>query len=168
MTTETIRLMLDYHIWANRQVWQCIESISDEQFTQEHKHSIGSVHNQAFHLMFTDWYTLVWLEGQVPAKDDPAFLHQESYPDRAAIREKWDLLESELNAFAESLTDEKLATPMNVPMGDAGGFDTNWGEILLTTVNHGTNHRAQILAVINQLGGETVEQGLFFYLLQRK
>ncbi|KAA3658929.1 MAG: hypothetical protein DWQ04_23660 [Chloroflexi bacterium] len=167
MKTETIRLMLDYHIWANRQLWDCIESLSDEQFTQEHGHSIGSVHNQAFHLMFTDWYTMVWLEGRVPAKDDPAFLNQESYPDRIMIREKWDKLEGDLNAFVESLTDEKLAEAMTVPMGDDVEFDTNWGEILLTTVNHGTNHRAQTLSVINELGGETVEQGLFFYLMQR-
>lgn len=167
MQVETIRMLLDYHIWADRQVWKCVESISDVQFTQEHGHSIGSVHNQVFHLMFTDWYTVVWLEGRVPQQDDPAFIKQDAYPHRTAIREKWDQIENELNAFAESLTDEKLAVLLTVPIGEDVSFDTNWGEALLTTVNHGTNHRAQILALINEFGGETVEQGLFFYLMQR-
>jgi uncharacterized damage-inducible protein DinB len=37
----------------------------------------------------------------------------------------------------------------------------------LHVINHGTDHRAQILAMLNQLGGETVEQDLIFYLREK-
>ena len=37
-------------------------------------------------------------------------------------------------------------------------------EVLLHMVNHGTDHRAQILARLHELGAETVEQDLMLYL----
>ena len=36
--------------------------------------------------------------------------------------------------------------------------------ILLHVVNHGTDHRAQILAMLQQVGGRTAEQDLLGYI----
>ncbi|MCP5098068.1 MAG: hypothetical protein GY943_21175 [Chloroflexi bacterium] len=167
MQLETVRTMFDYHIWANRQVWDCIESITYELFTQEHDHSIGSLHNQAYHLMHTDWSTALWFAGLMPKEGDPDYITQEEFPDRASIRQKWDEAEAKFSAFLESLTDEKLNETMQMPKSKEETFDTNLGEMLMATFNHGTNHRAQIMALINKFGGKTVEQGLYFYLMGR-
>jgi uncharacterized damage-inducible protein DinB len=41
-------------------------------------------------------------------------------------------------------------------------------EILAHVVNHGTDHRAQILSLLFQLGAPTVEQDLILYLWEQK
>ena len=42
-------------------------------------------------------------------------------------------------------------------------------EILLHAANHGTDHRAQILAILNQhFGIETVEQDMIIFLAERQ
>jgi len=46
--------------------------------------------------------------------------------------------------------------------------NTRW-EILLHVASHATDHRAQILAMLNQrFGVQTMEQDLLFYLLEAK
>jgi uncharacterized damage-inducible protein DinB len=36
--------------------------------------------------------------------------------------------------------------------------------VLLHVVNHGTDHRAQILGMIDRMDGPTIEQDLIFFL----
>lgn len=168
MNVETIRSLFDYHIWANNQVWSCVESLTDEQFTQEDDYSISSVHNQTFHLMQTDWSSAYFLKhGTWPGPDAPDAVKKEEYTARAAIRRKWDDVEGWLRQAGETLTDEQLQTVIPLPAGDGQTFDVSLWELLYTIINHGTNHRAQILALIKKLGGETVEQGIYFYYMQR-
>jgi uncharacterized damage-inducible protein DinB len=41
-------------------------------------------------------------------------------------------------------------------------------EVFFGVVNHGTNHNAQILALLHQYGAPTVEQGYYFYRLEHQ
>ena len=41
-------------------------------------------------------------------------------------------------------------------------------EVLIHVVNHGTDHRAQILARLHELGAPTLEQDLMLYLWERE
>jgi uncharacterized damage-inducible protein DinB len=164
---KTMRSLMDYHIWADRQVWECVESITEEQFTQEHDYSTGSIHNQIFHLMFGDWSTVAYMTGGMPDKDDPAYLKQADFPTRESIRRRWNEAEEGLQNYVETLTDEQLQAEMSVPKGDGETFQATLWELLYSHVNHGTNHRAQILALLAQMGAKTVEQGAYFYLMQR-
>lgn len=121
-----------------------------------------------FHLMSSDnWLAQYILQGQVPAPDDPAAPQQTDYPDRASLRAGWDDVEQELTGVVTALSDKQWNETLTLPSGNDDTFATTLGELFVTNVNHGTNHRAQVLALINELGGHTVEQGFYFYLLQR-
>ena len=168
MSVETINSLLEYHIWANNQLWSCVESLTDDQFNQEDDYSIGSVYNQTFHLMQTDWSSAYFFQnGSWPGPDVPDAVTKEAYTSRSAIRSKWDEAEVTLRQAVATLTDEKLATTMSLPAGDDKTFDVSLWEFLYSIVNHGTNHRAQTLALISKLGGKTVEQGVYFHYMQR-
>jgi uncharacterized damage-inducible protein DinB len=39
-------------------------------------------------------------------------------------------------------------------------------QVLLHVVNHGTDHRAQLLRLLNDLGGETTSQDYIFYVYE--
>ncbi|MEM7118139.1 MAG: DinB family protein [Chloroflexota bacterium] len=167
MSKNLINSLIDYHIWANRQVWECVTALSDEAFTAEVDYSIGSIHNHIFHLMFTDWSSVGMLQGNMPSQDDPNYLKQEDFGERDKIRVAWDAAEAGLRAFVAVVTEEQLANEIQLPGMDGATFTATLAELMISLMNHGTNHRAQLLRAIHQAGKPTVEQGIYFYFMQR-
>lgn len=164
---QQIEDLLAYHIWANREVCNYAESLTQAQFQQEHDYSTGSVAKQLFHLMQTDWFTPPTLKGGFPDPNSPEAPKEEDYPDVASLRAKWESLEADLREAVLALSEAEWLRPYTLSFGKDMSIDTNAWEMFVTSVNHGTNHRAQTLALIDQLGGKTGEQGYFFYLMQR-
>lgn len=163
MNKQSIITLFEYHIWANHQVWECLDSITAEQFTEDVDYSHGSLQSQFFHLMQSDNYVPYMLE-KPPVGGE---VKKEDFLEMANMRSHWDNVESGMMAVLAETDDEKLAGMTPLPAGDSTSVDVPMWEALLSIVNHGTNHRAQILMQLHKLGGKTVEQGLYFYMLQR-
>jgi uncharacterized damage-inducible protein DinB len=82
--------------------------------------------------------------------------------DRAAIRARWDAVEEMMRAYLAGLTNEMLSEkPIVDPEEDQNL--TTW-QVLLHVVNHGTDHRAQLLRLLNDLGVKTTSQDYIFYV----
>lgn len=72
--------------------------------------------------------------------------------------------------YVYSLTQAQLdeIVPYELPQHDIKASH-KCGELLLHVANHATDHRAQILAMLNQeFGATTCEQDLLFYLLDKR
>ncbi len=152
MLAESIRTYYQYHFHINRKLWDDIVSqLSDEQFTEELHYSVGSVRNQVVHIMETDYRWFSELAGDpLPPYSDP-----EVYPTREKVREMWDEIEAMMHTYLDGLTDEAAAQPFE-------GI-TVW-QSLLHVVSHGMDHRAQLMAMLNQKGIETFPQDYALYL----
>ena len=164
MDAKALTRLYEYHIWANNQVWDCLESINAEQFTQDSEYSTGSLQKQLYHLMGTDAYAITMLNLEIPG----GHLNEEDYVEMAPMRAKWDEIEATIKQGLANISDESLQAMIPVPTGD----DDKTIEVPLweghaSIINHGTNHRAQILMQLHKLGGKTVEQGLYFFMLQQ-
>lgn len=170
MNIEIIQKLFDYYCWANQRVWQCIQTLSDEHYFRPNSYSIGSVHEQVFHLMLSDSMVLAMLHsGRPTIPGDPAFLAIEDYPTRDHICQKRCELEEGLKAYIQLLTDDDLKRPIPMPdYLDGTMKHSELWEVFFGVVNHGTNHNAQILALLHQYGVPTVEQGYYFYRLEHQ
>jgi len=160
MNADAIRNMYDYHFTINRKIWdQCIVTLTDEQFTQDVHYSIGSARNQVVHMMNIDDRWFSGLRGE----EVPAFIDPVQFPKREVIREKWDAVELRMRDYLSKLTDEMLPT---IPFKEQDKDDTTqlW-QILMHVINHGTDHRAQLLSLLNQLGVKTFPQDYFFFVI---
>jgi uncharacterized damage-inducible protein DinB len=164
MNSEAIHRLFQYQQWANGRVWDCIEKLSDEQFRQDHDYSTGSIHNQVFHLMESELYTMTFFNKEVFA--EMKGLKQEDFSTRAEIRTQWDKYIKRVDDVLATLTDEKLQSKAQMPSSTGTIPERPLWECLMAMINHATDHRAQILALIHQLGGETCEQGFFFFMLE--
>ena len=164
MNLETLRQLYQYDRWANAQVWACVEKLSDDQFTQESDYSIGSVHNQVFHLMGSELWAMKLFGEEID--DEMKALKQDDFPTRAAIRSQWDRHIQRLDSALDALTEEKLQAPVEVPL--ASDLKGALWEYLMANVNHAMDHRSQILALIHKLGGETCEHEFWFYMMDRQ
>jgi len=76
----------------------------------------------------------------------------------------WDALEGEWRTFVERLNDTDLDTTITYRTLSSGEtLQTPLWLILAHILNHSTDHRAQTLALIHQVGGKTVAQDLMLY-----
>ena len=86
--------------------------------------------------------------------------------DRNAIRAHWDQVEQRMQAYLAQLQDNHLfEKPIKEPEEDKDLF--TW-QVLLHVANHGTDHRAQLLRVIHDMGIETTSQDFIFYVYDHK
>ncbi len=160
MNVDHFRTLFEYNTWAHRRVWDCVMRLDEAQYRQPCDYSIGSVHEQLVHTFGAE---RLWLQRSkgIPATGLPK---AEEVPDRAALRADWDALTDEWRAFVNGLTDADLERVMTYTSiaGNQTRHTPLW-LMLMQILNHGTDHRAQTLALIHQLGGETIAQDLLFY-----
>ncbi len=163
MDADSIRMMFDYSYWAHRRVWRCIEQLTDEQFTRPFEYSIGSVHAQVVHVMSAEEVWYFRLQGESPS----AMRRPEELPTRAEIRRKWDVIERDFRRYLNTLNDADLWTMMGYRTTSGKPMRESRAGILMHLVNHGTDHRAQILGLLHQLGAPTLEQDMILYLREQ-
>lgn len=160
MNAAYFRRMFDYNYWAHRLVWDCVLELSEEQYRRPCDYSVGSVHEQVVHTIGAEWLWVQRVRGESP---DP-FLQPDDFPTRDDVRAKWDKVEVAWRAFIGNLTDGQLARNFVYTSihGNTRREQPLW-EGLAQVVNHGTDHRAQTLALIHQVGGRTLEQDFILY-----
>ncbi|MBK8904934.1 MAG: DinB family protein [Anaerolineaceae bacterium] len=160
MNVEAFRYFYNYHFAENRSLWdRYIAPLTYEQFVQEAAYSHGSVREQLVHLIDVDDIWFSELQNIEPFDPIPQATGQE---DRATIRAHWDRVEQKMRAYLADLQDEMLFTkPIQEPDEDQNLIV--W-QVLLHVVNHATDHRAQILRQLNDLGVETVSQDFIFHV----
>jgi uncharacterized damage-inducible protein DinB len=155
---EILKRLADYDRALWQQTWESIFALTEGQFTQSLPYSHGSVRDQMVHVAAT---VKRWLGGLKEVRDarswrpDPA-----DYPSPAQAMALWQGAAQDLEAFLSSLTEEDLE---RVPRGMRGPM---W-QVIAHLVNHGTDHRAQVLRALHDFGAPTFDQDLVFYLWRR-
>jgi len=164
MTPESIRTLYDYNYWAYDRMWECVSQLTNEQFTEELGYSYGSIRNQLVHVISA---TPRWL-ARIKGEPVPAQAQFEEYPTIAATRHKWDEEKAKTLAYIYALDQAQLdrMAHWEIPTRQMVEDNRQW-ELLLHLVNHGADHRIQILATLElHYKIKTFEQDLLFYLLE--
>jgi uncharacterized damage-inducible protein DinB len=116
------------------------------------------VRDQFIHLMGVDDVWFSELEGAEPLEPIPPV----DGDDRAIIRAHWDRVEQRVRNYLTALREDMVfAKPIKEPVEDNNLIV--W-QVLLHVVNHGTDHRAQLLRLLNDLGVKTMAQEYIFYV----
>ena len=158
MNANAFRHFYGCHFAENRNMWDtAITPLSPEQFTHAVGYSHGSVRDQIVHLMSVDD---TWFSGsrgvEIPERLDPA-----RFDDRTVIRAHWDKVEQNMRDYLSKLRDDML---FEKPFADGEDKDLTLWQVLLHVVNHGTDHRAQLLRLLNDLRVKTTSQDYIFYV----
>jgi len=159
MNANAFRYFYGYHFAENRKIWdRYVSQLSHEQFTQPAGYSHGSVRDQIVHLMDVDEIWFCELRGVEPSEPLPPA----DFDDREVIRARWDSIEQSMRDYLAELRDDMLFDkPIKEPDEDR---DLIVWQVLLHVANHGTDHRAQLLRLLNDLGVETSYQDYIFYV----
>jgi uncharacterized damage-inducible protein DinB len=160
MNANAFRHFYDYHFAENRKIWDTvITSLSHEQFTQPVGYSHGSVRDQIVHLISVDdtWFSA--LQGL----EIPEPLHPANFDDLKIIRAHWDIVEKNMRNYLAKLRDDMLSEK---PFADGEDKDLILWQVLLHIGNHGTDHRAQLIRILSDLGIKTASQDYIFYVYE--
>lgn len=163
MNLTAIRRLYAYHFALHDQLWASVDHLTDAQFVQDIPYSIGSVRHHMVHLLSVDqrWFA------RVMAAPLPDRLVYEAYPTKASARADWDAITPRLKASVmNELTDADLMHQITYavrrPQGTIHHTSPVW-EILVHVVNHGTDHRAQLLRLLHDFGAPTFEQDMVIH-----
>jgi uncharacterized damage-inducible protein DinB len=151
---DHIRAMINYNYALFDKLWESIMELSDERFLAPLSYSHGSIRNQIIHVATTD---IRWVRGLKEQPDSRGFsLNPVNYPTRSEARNRWASSVKEVMEFVSELDEDRLVyTPQ-------GMYGPVW-QILAHIVNHGTDHRAQILHTLHEFGAPTFDQDLILY-----
>jgi uncharacterized damage-inducible protein DinB len=160
MNADAFRHFYEYHFSENRKIWGYITQLTPEQFMQPVGYSHGSVRDQIVHLMSCDDTWFSELQG-IDSLEPPPPADAEN---RQIIRAHGDRVEQRMREYLGELRDEMLFDmPIREPEEDQ---DLLVWQVLLHVANHGTDHRAQILRVLNDLGVNTTYQDYIFFVYE--
>ena len=165
MTVDDLRRLYDYGYWANRKLFQVMEQMAPEQFTQPVAGSYGSIRNTMVHVMSAEWG---WLDRCGGPKRGPQ-LSADDYPTVAALAEAWTRVERHVRTFLDGLRDEDLGrlVEFTLPRG-IGTRVMALGELMQHAANHAVHHRGQVTLLIRLLGYTPGNVDLLIYDAEKR
>ena len=101
-----------------------------------------------------------WLAG-LKSLEDVGHLNFEDYQTKAAAREIFESVASDLAEYVPTLTETDISSA-NDKIREA-----RW-KILLHITNHGTDHRSTVLQRLHEFGAPTFDQDFVIWLWDRK
>ena len=116
-----------------------------------------SVRDQIVHLISVDD---TWFSG-LRGVEIPEPLNPSNFDDRQIVRAHWDNVEQNMRDYLANLRDDML---FEKPFADGEDKDLILWQVLLHVGNHGTDHRAQLLRLLNDLGVKTESQDYIFFV----
>ena len=144
----TLRGLLAYTIWADRQVLESLAEVPADELERDLGTSFGSVLGTMRHILASEQ---VWLSRFIGAP--VAQVAEEShYPDLPTLANGFVELWPQLEWLLASLTEEQLAGEFAWVNSRGESHSAPFRQCVLPLVNHATYHRGQVVAQLRQLG----------------
>jgi uncharacterized damage-inducible protein DinB len=160
---DYIRLIWDYNYWAHHKLLDALATVSEADYMKSVPYSIGSLHEQTVHTM---WAEGIWLYHRIQAKERPEWTAKD-YPNLAAVRQHWAQVEADWRSYLAELTEAELERVIEVKRATGEISHRSVAQIAMHVVNHGTDHRGQILRIIHDCGGVTFGQDMIGYFREK-
>ena len=164
LSLDYIRTIWDYNYWGYYKILKSLATVSAEDFAKPIPYSIGSLNEQIVHVM---WAEALWMS-RIKGQPRPEF-GASDYPTLDSVHEKWASIESDWRSFVTNLSESDLERKIESLQVKTGKiFYDALSQVVVHVVNHGTDHRAQMLRIIHDFGGETFEQDMIYYFREKQ
>ncbi|MFD1175933.1 DinB family protein [Paenibacillus puldeungensis] len=163
MTNQTLKLY-EYHVWANRRVFEHLHQLPEEVWSQQTTSVFPSVGALMSHIYAMDG---MWLSVMQEAPFDEArallmrLLEETKEVTLDELQERFERTAEDYRNFLASL-DSNQAIAVAHPQ--YGSVQTPISELVQHVVNHGTYHRGNLTAMLRQCGHPGVPTDYMFYL----
>ena len=160
MNKQDIQLLYKYNTWANARILDAAEDVTEEQFLAPASFPHGGLRSTFTHTLFAEWIWRMRWQGESPAFR----IKPEDFPTFDSLRARWLEEDKALNAFVDSLTDEKLNAPFQYKTTRGEAMENILWQAMMHTINHGTQHRSEAAAILTELGHSPGDIDLILFL----
>jgi len=160
MNKQDIQLLYKYNSWANKRILDAAAHVTEAQFLAPASFPQGGLRGTLTHALFAEWiWRTRWL-GESPAHR----FKPEDFPTFESLRARWTQEEMALDAFIDSLTDDKLNAPFQYKTTRGDVMENILWHVMVHVVNHGTQHRSEAAAMLTELGQSPGDIDLILFL----
>lgn len=160
---QTVLYLVDYMIWADREVLAACSQLSKEEL----HHDLGISHTGVFgtlqHMFIAehDWLARLRHSMTSPETEAPRVLlfpGPDPGPDMAGLLQQWPPVWDGFRLYVEALSESDLDAEFV-----AMGHHIPRGKLIMHVSNHATLHRGQVIGMFRQLGYQPPSTDLFTY-----
>ncbi len=163
MNMEYVRHLYDYHYWATGRILQAAEGLGEAEFTAATSHSHGSIQGTLAHMLSAEWMWLTRWQGTSPK----TMLSAAEFPTLASVRERAAVEEQRMRTFISSLQDADLDRVVRYTNTKGKEFAYPLWKLMAHVVNHGTQHRSEVAAMLTDLGRSPGDLDMTVFLRER-
>ena len=169
MLEQSLRLQYDYNRWSNQRIVDAVAKLTPQQLNEPGHAGRGSVHETLLHLISAqDRWRLRWDPSVRPEEVERYTLTPTDAPDAAALRAKLEEADRKLQQFVGSLSDEDLTKVFSVVRPDGSKNSHPLWQTMQHLLNHGTQHRSEVAAMLTGFGQSPGDMDLVVYLRDRQ
>ena len=146
-------------------MWASVDSLSDEDYHHELDYSIGAIHRHHVHTLLAE---RLWLD--VACGISPRDLQDNNGPDnydRTNVTAGWEVLEKEIFDYLVTVDDSTLQGNVTYDFPWCGKQSHPRWYCLMYILEHGVDHRAQMLAGLHRLGAKTMMQDFITFVWEQ-
>ncbi len=162
MNKDDIQFLFNYNQWANARVLGAAAKITEEQYVAPGRFPHGGLRGTLVHTLFAEW---VWRQRWLGTAPDYRYrLKPEDFPTVATLHARWTEEEKARMEFISAVSDEKLKTEFDYTSTEGGRHRRVLWETMVHLVNHGTQHRSEVAAMLTELGQSPGDIDLILFL----
>jgi uncharacterized damage-inducible protein DinB len=148
---EAIRTLYRYDAWATGRLLDVAAEISADDLTANPASRERSIRDTFVHMVAAQRRWLAWWGGSASAADaQKVTLAPSDYPDIESIRAAQEETAERMRSFVDGLTDARLGERLSADASQGGWSPALW-QLMLHVSTHGTQHRAEIAAMLTAL-----------------
>jgi uncharacterized damage-inducible protein DinB len=163
-SVQVIRGLYDYHHWANRRLFDIAAGLGEDIAGRDvgPQFSFSTVRRMLAHIYGAD---ALWLGRW---KGTPlATLPGADIGSLAMLRERWDALIADQQAFVAALTAAELGRVVHYKNTEGKSFQDPLWSLLQHVANHATHHRSEVATMLTMLSGSPPDTGLVAFQRSR-
>ena len=159
---DYIELLYAYDAWGNERVLDTCAGLTAAEFTAGEGSSTArpSIRDTLVHAMGAQEVWLARWKGGSPTTR----LKPSDFPTLAHVRRHWDAVEAETRAYVAEVDAHALRETLRYRNLRGQPFQYPRWQVMVHLVNHGTQHRAEVAALLTALGHSPGDLDLLVYV----
>lgn len=145
---SVLTTLFHHNTWANLRLLDFCAALSDEQLKATAAGAYGSIRATLAHMIGAEIDYVTRVTGETP----PAWLSGDEYPGFEVLKDTARRAGEELTRLAVAARADSVVRETNLQQGISVEYPL--GSLLMQAINHSTEHRQQVSAIITQLGIE--------------
>jgi len=163
MRLAEIGVFFDYDAWATDRILAQAAKLTPEQFTTAASAALPSVRQLLAHTLIAQ---MLWRTRFETGTSNVGVRSEDSL-DMETLRQRWVEERRAMRAHLDTLTDDDLGRPFRFERRGETAELTRW-QILFQLINHGTQHRAEVAAILTDYGHSPGDLDFFFFVQSSK